>query len=448
VGSYHLAKDWRFNSDAPEAEFPPPADQAEARRQDLQHLALFFELERSWSERSLASAKTAYEQLMDQAPAMTDAEFELAVARIVALAGNAHTKVREYNRTPRYSRLPIRGYWFADGYHVIRAYQGFEQLLGNRVTHIDGIAVERIKDELRQYIAGPEGTFRKYSPYLLESPELMFAAGLTKSPQRMEVTLEGFDAGTKVVVFEPPFPPSSDQIGRSHYLLTATAYAKSQPDWKTLDLNSESAPLYLQLPDERMQLRAIPELKAMYLQFWANNDVGSTSIKTFCRDALEAFRSEPTVNVIIDHRFNGGGNFNRTRDCLTDFGRSIPPDGHLYIITGGSTFSAGMYSIAFLLHSAGDQAVLVGENVGDSMQHWGEDNLLRLPNSEIEIKFSTGMHDLGKPCNDWQKCHWDALFLNMYLEDMEPDIHSPLHYRDFAGQVDPALEAIRQHQGL
>jgi hypothetical protein len=51
-----------------------------------------------------------------------------------------------------------------------------------------------------------------------------------------------------------------------------------------------------------------------------------------------------------------------------------------------------MHSTAFLLHSAGDQAVLVGESVGDTMQHWGEDNLLRLPNSEIEIKFSAGSH--------------------------------------------------------
>ena len=197
-----------------------------------------------------------------------------------------------------------------------------------------------------------------------------------------------------------------------------------------------------------MQTRTIPELQASYLQFWTNNDVGSTSIKAFCKDALDAYRREPTPNVIIDHRYNGGGNFNRTQDCMEGFGKSIPPDGHLYIITGGSTFSAGMYSTAFLLHSAGDQAVLVGESVGDTMQHWAEDNLLRLPNSEIEIKFSTGMHDLGQPCNDWQKCHWDALFLDMYLEDMEPDIHAPLYYHDYASQVDPALEAIRQHQSL
>ena len=452
VGSYQLAKNWRFNSDAPEANFPPPADLAEARRQDLQQLSLFFELERSWTERSLDSAQSAHAQLMDRAPAMTDAEFELAVARIVALADNAHTKVREYNRTPRYNRLPIRGYWFANGYHVIRAYQGFEQLLGNKITHIDGISMERIVDELQQYIAGPAGTFRKYSPYLLESPELMFAAGLTKSPQSMEITMQdptsSFDPEEKVVLFEAPFPSSSDQIGRSHYLLTSAAYAKSQPYWKTADLNTESAPIYLQLPAERMQTRAIPELQASYLQFWTNNDVGSTSIKAFCKDALDAYRREPTPNVIIDHRYNGGGNFNRTRDCMEDFGKSIPPDGHLYIITGGSTFSAGMYSTAFLLHSAGDQAVLVGESVGDTMQHWAEDNLLRLPNSEIEIKFSTGMHDLGQPCNDWQKCHWDALFLDMYLEDMEPDIHAPLYYHDYVSQVDPALEAIRQHQSL
>ena len=144
LGSYQLLKDWRFNSDAPVANFPPPADAAEARAQDVEHLAMFFELERSWTDETLAAARQQYEQLRASAVDMSDAEFELAVARVVALAGNAHTKVREYNRTPRYSRLPIRGYWFADGYYIIRAHSGYEQYLGHRVVAIDGRSMAEV----------------------------------------------------------------------------------------------------------------------------------------------------------------------------------------------------------------------------------------------------------------------------------------------------------------
>ena len=99
-GSLMLLKDWRFDTDAPAANFLPPVNQAEARAQDVEHLALFFTLERSWTDDSLAVAREQHSLLTSQAADMSDAEFDLAVARIVALAGNAHTKIREYNRAP------------------------------------------------------------------------------------------------------------------------------------------------------------------------------------------------------------------------------------------------------------------------------------------------------------------------------------------------------------
>ena len=450
VGSYNLAKDWKFNSDAPEADFPAPDNLAEARLQDVEHLALFMDYERSWAEDSLEAARLEHKSLAEQASTMNDAEFELAVARFVALAGNAHSKVREYNRTPKYSRLPIRGYWFSDGYHVIRAYQGFEALIGHKLVAIDGVSMDDVFAQLKQYIAGPEGTLKKYTPYLLESPELMNAAGITRSPLRMEVSFENttnaFESEIKTTVFEAPFPSSSDQIARTHYLLTPQVYSESQPDWKMSAEIGESTPTYLDLPAERMQAMEMPEIEASYVQFWTNSDVGSTSIGDFCGDALRAYQQKPSRNIVIDQRFNGGGNFNLTQSCMEGYGESIPDDGYLYVIIGGSTFSAGMYSSAFLKNSGGERVVLVGESVGDTMVHWGEDNLLRLPNSGIEIKFSTGKHNLGGKCADWKECQWDALFLNLNIDDLEPDIYAPLSYQDFAAQIDPALEAIKKHQ--
>jgi hypothetical protein len=449
-GSFQLLKDWKFNSDAPLASFTAPNSLSEARHQDLEQLALFFDLEKSWTLESLDRAKAEWQSLTTTAEQMTDAEFELGVAKIVALAGNAHSKIREYNRTPRYNRLPIRSYWFSDGYHVIRAYKGFEKLLGYKLIEIEGQPVDQITRELEQYIAGPEGTVRKYMPYLLESPELLHAAGLIQFPQQMEVTFEvtGEAIGPErtTVVFADPFPPSTDQMARTHYLLTPDVYAQSQPDWSPLKSGSEATPIYLQLPAERMQMRSIPDMEASYVQFWTNNNVGSTSIQAFCNETLATYRKNPSRYLIVDQRFNGGGNFNLTQSCMEEFGQSIPEDGFLYIIIGGTTFSAGMYSTAFLMQSAGDKAVLVGEKVGDTLQSWGEDNLLKLPNSEIVIKFSTGMHDLSKPCSEWTKCHWDALFLDLNITSMAPDIYAPLHYEDFLNNRDTALEAIREHQ--
>ena len=86
IGGYHAMKEWRFNTDAPQANYPPPADLAEARAQDLKHLKLFFELEQSWRDGSLSKAVVAHGQLVESAETLTDAEFELAVASIVAMA--------------------------------------------------------------------------------------------------------------------------------------------------------------------------------------------------------------------------------------------------------------------------------------------------------------------------------------------------------------------------
>lgn len=462
LAGYQGLKDWRFNRDAPAANFPVPANKAEARQQDVEQLAIFFELEKSWSEQGLAASEARYQELVQQAPGLSDAEFELAVARIVALAENAHTKVREYNRTPRFNRLPVRGHWFADGYFIIRAYKGFENLLGYKITAIEGQSIDAVAAELRQYIAGPDGTYHKYLPYLLESPELMHAAGLSKSRGQMEITIEkpddlsGSASGDhgreplnttgQTILLQEPFPPAGDQIARSYYLLAPRTFAESQPDWKSVLSNNERVPLYLQKPIESMQMTEIPELEASYIQFWTNSNVGNVSVKKFCEDSLNNYRATPTRNLIIDQRFNSGGDFTLTRSCLEKFGRNIPAGGHLYIVIGGATFSAGMYAAAILTQSAADKAILVGENVGDKLRSWGEDNLLRLPNSGIEIKFSTGMHDLQNSCTEISKCYWGALFLDLGVETLEPDIFAPLTYRDYQNRLDSTLEAIKNHE--
>jgi hypothetical protein len=442
VPTYLLAKSVRFDTDAPPAAYPEASTLAEARAQDVEYLELFFELERSWNPASLAAARKLHEALQNDAANLSAAEFDLAVARIVAAADNAHTKVREYSRTPRYSRLPVRGHMFDDGYFLIRAHNDYENLLGMKLIAIDGKTVTDIQQGLRPYIGGNEATFDKYLPYLMESPELRHAAGLISSPNSLQLTLQNEEGEQSTVTLAAPYPPSNEQIARSNMLLEPKVYSQSQPEWQSVHPSDATLPLYLQAPFEQFQFVQDQVAGFSYLQFWTNNNVGDRSISDFCAESLATFRRNPTPNLVIDHRFNGGGNYHHTADCMEKLGRSVPQDGKLYVVVSGATFSAGIVSAATAVVAAGDRATIIGTSVGDRLVSWGEDNLLQLPNSEIEIKFSTGKHDLINGCGDWRECYWGNLFSDLRIDSLDPDVRVPLSYADYRAGRDPVMETI------
>lgn len=432
----------RFERSPAAANFPPAVDQEQARQQDLEYFSLFLDLERSWTEKTYQAARVQLQQLHDIASELTDAEFEMAIARIVAIANNAHTKVREYARTPRYSRIPLRGHWFADGYFIIRAIAGFEQYLGAEIVAIEGVSPDQLLPNLRKLIGGPDSTVKKYAPYIIESPELMAGAGLSPSPTEMNLELRLRDGIIHHLELTSPFPASTDQIARSHILLAPQTYSKTQPHWKPLLEIGGDLPLYLSAAPDVLSTSRIDAMDATYIHMGTNNDVGDVSIKKFCSSSWESFLQAGDKTLILDLRFNGGGNFYNTRDCLIKMGSDIPADAHLYVIVAGPTFSAGMYSAAFALSEAGSQATLIGETMGDELQSWGEDNTLVLPNSGIEINYSTGMHDLQNKCDDWGKCFWGAIFEDTKLTSANPQIFVQQTFAKFAESRDPILEAI------
>ena len=94
---------------------PAPRDLADARRQDIADLRLLPEFDRSFSADAKAAFARGADLLDAAAGALSDAGFEMAVSRLVALAGNAHTTVDKTQRGALFGRAPLRFAWFADG---------------------------------------------------------------------------------------------------------------------------------------------------------------------------------------------------------------------------------------------------------------------------------------------------------------------------------------------
>jgi len=446
VGVYGLAKDYTFDRDVPDATYAAPANRAEARAQDVEHLANFFEVERSFTPTTRARAQAIYDRLTQTAPSMSDAEFELAVAEFVASANNGHTKVREYDRLDRYNRLPIRGHLFEDGYFVIRAHEGYEDLIGARIDRIGDTATSDAFTTVRRFIGGEIGTQDKYAPYILEAPELVHAAGLSPSASSLTLAFTLADGTPRRVTFARPFPSNTDQAARSAQLLSPVTFSQSQPQWDAALRGPGEAPLFLQSIIEWTNVTALPEIDAVYVQYWTNSDAG-VDLAAFNAEARAVIEREAPSVIILDQRMNMGGNYNTTADFMNWLGEALPHDGRLYILTAGTTFSAGISSAARALQSAEGRAIIMGEPVGDTLRFWSEDNLITLPNSGIQIRFNTGYHDLTRVCRWFTDCFWSDMFRPLAVESLDPDIFIPFTSRDYFTGRDPVLERIYELEG-
>lgn len=447
VGAYWIVHTYLFDPTPPSANYSEPKDRLEAQLQDLDYMANFLELDRSFSPKARAGAAALLENLKENAGSYSDPEFELMIAKVLALADNAHSNVSGFRRAGKYSRLPVRTYWFADGFYVVRAHQGFEHLLGGQIVAVDGLPMAEVEGMLRPYIGGPEEYFHAFQfSYLFEFPAFLHAAGITAAADEVTLTLEFADGRRQDVMFKGDYANAKGPAGHPYHMLYRAGltgeegWANALQALDAVDFTLESA--------RSFETRALPEMNAFYIRYWSNEDGRNISISQFNGEVKKALNSAVPLNaIILDVRNNRGGNYFNNKDVMLALGSYLGPDGRLYIITGRDTFSAGMFSAAFAKGGAGDKAVIIGTRVGDRDLHWGENDNFTLPNSGVRTVYSRGLHNLTGPCEDIWKCYWDDYFSYQPVASLDPDILVPFTFADYAAGHDPAMDKIREIEG-
>ena len=121
---------------------------------------------------------------------MTDAEFLIGIARTAALADNGHDSWHpEDGAWLPDRRAPMRFFWFPDALVVARAAPAQQDLLGARVTAIDGHSPDEFFERLRSLAGGPDNYRRWNLNLFLERAELLHALGLAEARDRLSVSL-------------------------------------------------------------------------------------------------------------------------------------------------------------------------------------------------------------------------------------------------------------------
>lgn len=443
AAAYLMYQVWR---PYPEARYVPAASQEEANRQDLDHLRKLADRDRSFTPEARAEFLRRLDALMPQAATLDRAKLAVEVARLTALADNGHTNAVIYFGKGGFRSLPIRLGSFADGLFVVKAREDHVGLLGARLVAVDGLPVERLLVELRDFIGGADTLFANHAPRLLVSPELLHAAGLGDNPTTSRLRLRLAD-GTEVERLlsggKPEAPP------RKNYWpvrdLSPVPIATNDDGWPHV-LSRRRVPVYLSRPDQAYWHEAPAGGGFLYMQLNRLKNSWPEPLAAYLDGVLGEIKTKGVKAVVVDLRFNRSGNYLLAADFTRRLARTVPADGRIFILSGTNTYSAGIVTLARLKYFAGTRGLQIGAPLGDRGQFWADGGRTVLPNSQIPVRYATSYHDWEKGCSlsDIGTCFLFNYAYGVPAGSLTPQVETPLTFADYMAARDPAMEEVQK----
>lgn len=424
-----------------------PAASREAQLEDLDFIrARYMEKERAYSPEERAAADAILAELRAKAGTLTNEQLFLGISQVVAAADNAHSRTSWGSaETAPKTVWPLRLAWFdAEGFVVLRALPPQADLAGAVVTAIEGRPVAEVVDALEVYFSGPEPRRMIFMPGLMGEGGMLHAAGLTASPDKVRLTLKGRDGRVfeREVVYEAPMP-GAPAWWPSRWWSPEPIAGDARP-WASA-IDAADLPLYLQDADRFHRVVPLPDLDALYVEFKTNE--ADRGARGFASASEREIKARKPKNLILDFRFNKGGDLNLNAEFMEKVATMVPADGKVYVIVGRYTFSAGIVPVAIAKKAGGDKVVLVGEEVSDRLRFWSEGDTACTPNSKICARYTDGYFDLADGCKGESGCWRDNARYDFVVGSLEPELKAPMTTVAYFAKRDPALEAIRADLG-
>ncbi len=437
VTAFFGAMRLHFHISAPTPNSPAAAGTLDAQRQDIRYFRQLLALDRSFAPASRAEASRRIDALEASATVLDRAHFRVRLMQIDALADNGHSRV-ENEPGAASMELPVRVAAFSDGLYIMRATHGNEDLLGGRVTAVDGQAVEAVMSRLEQLRGGTVNWRRLQASQYLTQQDLLFGIDVAPDMHHSDWSVTT-PAGASIMRRLDAFPTPAGEPMES-----ATRWLSSEPvagmsAWRALEPDHPAPISWTDFDQPFRSLRLAGTCTAL-VQLKSNVDEGGHSIKDFLSGADKQLRREPPCNVIFDLRYDGGGDYLNTHRFARELPTLIPAAGRVILLTGPATFSAGISTAVFVKQAGEERVAIIGEPVGDRLQFYSEGGQACLPNHPACVAYQTGKHDYQHACKDWTVCFWLNYFFDLRVKSLDPDYVVPLSFKDWRAGIDAALE--------
>lgn len=329
--------------------------------------------------------------------------------KLAAMCGDGHTNARPPH--DQLSMTPLQFYWFEDGMVVTAAGKGLAEFAGAKLVTVAGKDWKTVVERSEPYISRDNAMgVRSMLPRLLSYPGFLHGIGVTPSADQVEYGLELKDGSRKTAVVK-----AEPMASMKEWTMARSESSNPEP----LTMKNRSKPFWFEY---------LPERKLVFFQYNAVRNSSGETTQQFGR-RLEAFVAEHEVEtLVIDIRWNGGGNtfLNIPLEASILRMAKINKPGHLFVITGRETFSA-CQNFATDLDMRTD-AIFVGEPTGSKPNFIGETVMLTLPYSRMAVSISDLYWGRGWPMD--------------YRIWIAPELYAPPTFALFKDNRDPAMEAV------
>ena len=351
-------------------------------------------------------------ELHDAIPGLTDPQFLVGMMKLVRYLDDGHagvTRPKADSELP--GMLPLDMFLFAEGLYVIGAAPGYEQLLGARVDRVGGLTI----DELRAAL-DPVMTRDNEQNITLRLPRFVCnVAVLSGLGIDHQLSVQLADGSEEDVRPEP----AAVEFRWDRYPAGWTALIDTVPTPRPPHLRNRELPFWF-------EYRPADDL--VYFQFNGVRDHPAETFAAFCDRLFGLIEDKNVSRLVIDIRWNGGGNTFLSQQLLHHLiaSKRLSRRGALFVIIGRLTFSAAQNTVTAIERET--NAIFVGEPTGSRPNFIGESIYFELPYSKLRANAADLFWQTSWPddCRTWAA----------------PDIYVPPTFEAYRRNEDPALEAI------
>ena len=299
----------------------------------------------------------------------------------------------------------IADYWFDEGIYLLSSDVEYSDLIPSRLIRINDVDIEEVEKKLSSIIPGNPAQVKKVIPEYLCSPAILHGMKIISHRDACLFTFINADGDTIKRKTETKLREKikADSIQLGDKLLRNQSRDNY---WYKYDSLSNS----------------------LYFNYISCINDRKKPFDKFTEELFLELESHDTKRLIIDLRYNSGGSEPLLFPVIERLWKTkVRKQKGLFVLIGRRTFSSAVLN-AFGLQSK-DDAILVGEETGGSINHFGEIKVFELPNSRLRVAYST------------------KYFLRERSKtgSLKPDQMIPVKFSDFINGVDPALDYTETH---
>lgn len=370
------------------------------------HKNLFFNITQKEFEEKLT-------RLQGEVDNLKDLDIVLRLMEVFSSIGDAHTGMSLRNSVSKY--YPIFYKKFGDSFYVVSISKDYEELIGSKLISINNQSVDDIVKKLTKVIISENRADLLYQVQnYLNVTEILKYCGIIDSKNKYVLqTDEGLMTYT-------PEELDFSQYDQRNFVSSKFKQSKYQNNEKQIfwyEYYEEDDILYFQY--NRCWSR---ELEKKYR---GKADSSLPSFDKISKEIINFLKKNNINKFVIDLRNNSGGSSLQG----TQFAKKIKEldlDTDIYVIIGNRTFSSAIINAIDFKEYC--NATLIGEPTRGKPNHYGEVKKFALPNTKINISYSTK-------------------YFTIYDKDTDslyPDIKVIQTYSDFINGIDVVMESIRK----